>query len=90
MKKGINSNQNMRQFLQGVQFFFKAKGLKLGIYSCPSLHIVRDGLVRPNFLLDVDGWNLFLNFNNDQYNKSFVVKLNLSLSSVRMIDQAKQ
>jgi hypothetical protein len=90
MKKSINSNQNMRQFLQGVQFFFKAKGFKLGIYSSPSLHIVRDGFVRPNFLLDVDEWNLFLNFNNDQYNKTFVAKLNLSLSSIRMIDQAKQ
>lgn len=58
-KKNMRSSKNLRQFLQGIQFLMKFKGLKLNVYS-PNRQVIRNRTIHPNFSLDVDGFNLLV------------------------------
>ena len=64
MKKKMNSAKNMRQFLQGIQLYVRVKGLKLNVFS-PSRQIIFNRKIKPNFSLDVDGFNMFLSCLDD-------------------------
>ena len=79
LRKNMNSNKNLRNFLQGIQFFIKAKGLKISLYA-PSEdnRIVKGGQLQPNLVLDIDGFNLYLSLFNDITTSSLVMKLNMS------------
>ena len=65
------------------------KGLKLNVFA-PSRYIVKQDVVQPNFWLDVDTFNLFVSFFNDQLNRSLIVQTNMSLNYIMMVDQAVQ
>jgi hypothetical protein len=45
--------------MQGIQIYFRLKGFKLNVYA-PSRQIVKQKKTKPNFALDVDGFNLSL------------------------------
>lgn len=62
----MNSNKNLRTFLQGIQFYLKAKGFKLHVYApSPENRIIKSNCLQPNVILDVDGFNLYLSCYND-------------------------
>ena len=86
--KKMKSAKNLRLFLNGVQLFVRCKGFKLNLYS-PSRTIIKSKKVTPNFSLDVDGFGIFLNFLNDYQMSALIVKLNISLNHVMMIDSCR-
>jgi len=81
------SSSNLRGFLQGIQVFVRIKGFKLNVFS-PTRSIFKRGELRPNFAVDLDGFNIFGSCHNDALNRNLVVKLGVSLNHVMMIDQA--
>ena len=86
--KKMKSQKNTRMFLNGVQIFIRGKGFKLNLFS-PSRTIIKSKKITPNFSVDVDGFGIFLNFLNDFQNAALVVKLNVSLNHVMMIDSCR-
>jgi hypothetical protein len=66
MKKNMNSNKNLRSFLQGMQFYFKAKGIKVLLFAPSSENkIIKNSMLQPNLTVDIDGFVIFLRlFNN--------------------------
>lgn len=72
------SARNLRAFLQGMQFYVMAKGLKVSIFA-PSRLIIKNRQIKPNFCFEVDNFNIFLNMINDYQNEMLVVKINTSL-----------
>ena len=81
------SSRNLRGFLQGMQLYVLAKGIKINVFA-PSRLIIKQKKIKPNFCLDVDNFSIFLNLINDYQNECLVVKLNTSLQKVSMIDAA--
>ena len=86
----MNSAASLRQFLQGVQFAVRIKGVQLNIFS-PTKEIIdgRTGKAQPNFQFDLDGLSLFLECINDYQNMALLVKLNLKLNHI-MITEASR
>jgi hypothetical protein len=78
MKTKMKSAKNLRQFLQGIQFFVKAKGIQINVFA-PSKLIVKESKLRPNFQLDIESFRLAVNFFNDYQNSGLLLKINLSL-----------
>ena len=87
----MKSSKNLRGFLQGMQFYFKQKGFKINVYGFAQERIIiKDNYIRPNFTLDVEGFNIFVNCFNDYQNMQLIVKLSMNLNHTVMLDTAKQ
>ena len=72
MTSQIKSNKNKRKFLQGVQFHVRIYGLRVNIYT-QNNSVVINRVVQPNFLFDIDSFNIALNCINDNVQNRLIV-----------------
>ena len=72
------SARNLRAFLQGMQLYVLAKGIKVSVFA-PSRLIIKNREIKPNFCFEVDNFNIFLNLINDYQSEQLVVKINTTL-----------
>lgn len=90
LKKNMNSNKNLRSFLQGIQIYVQLKGLKLNIYApSPDNRIIKNSKMQPNLSFDIDGFNIYISLFNDIQTSSLVAKITMHLKHIIMINQDK-
>lgn len=85
LKTQIKSAKNLRAFLQGIQFIMQIKGLQLNIFTTHKA-ITYNEQPRPNFVFDLDNLILVVNCLNEGADNRLLVKVNLSLKHMKMVE----